>query len=369
MSDHGEAPRRPDSGNLRAKPYDFLVFIGRFQPFHLGHRAVIETALAQAGGAIVLVGSAFAPRSYRNPWSFDERRRMILESFPPEDAARIVVRALEDRLYNNNAWVQQVQEIVDDIVEERHDFATSPRIALIGHGKDNSSFYLKLFPQWGSVDVRSFNALAATPMREGVFSSIRDAWLHDAGAYLPVNVQAQLAEFAASADYQHILDEYLFIRGYRESWAQAPYAPSFVTTDAVVVQSGHVLLIERGARPGKGLLALPGGYLGIDDTIEESMIRELREETRIRVPDPVLRGHIVGSPRVFDDPHRDPRGRFITHAYLIALQPRREEGFKLPKVKGSDDAASARWVPQAEIRREDLFLDHYDIIQNMVSQL
>jgi len=99
------------------------------------------------------------------------------------------------------------------------------------------------------------------------------------------------------------------------------------------------------------------------------MIRELREETRIRVPDPVLRGHIVGGPRVFDDPHRDPRGRFITHAFLIALQPRREDGFKLPKVKGSDDAASARWVPQAEIRREDLFLDHYDIIQNMVSQL
>ena len=83
----------------------------------------------------------------------------------------------------------------------------------------------------------------------------------------------------------------------------------------------------------------------------------------------MLRGSIVGSPKVFDEPNRDPRGRFITHAFLLSLTPRREESFKLPRIKGGDDAASAQWRPLAECKRADMFLDHFDIIQNMVATL
>jgi bifunctional NMN adenylyltransferase/nudix hydrolase len=361
-------PHRPDRRSA-GDAYDFLVFIGRFQPFHFGHRRVIDEALRQAGHVIVLVGSAFSAPSHRNPWSFEDRSRMIAGSFAADEAARLTILPLEDRLYNNTAWVEQVQESVDRAIETRHDFATSPRIGLIGMNKDNSSYYLKLFPQWGSVEVKSAEPYAATDLRNALFSDTEDAWLVLAQRSVPANVAAQLAAFRAEDRYRQILEEFRFIRGYRDAWANAPYEPVFVTTDAVVTQAGHVLLIERGARPGKGLLALPGGYLGRDEPIEDSMLRELREETRIRVPDPVLRGSIVGSPKVFDDPNRDPRGRFITHAFLLALTPRREDSFKLPKVKGGDDAAAARWLPLAECRRADMFLDHYDIVQNMVSQL
>lgn len=367
MTERDAAQTRPHSST--DSPYDFLVFIGRFQPFHLGHRRVIEEALRRAGRVVVLVGSAFAAQSHRNPFGFEARRRMIAESFPAEAAARLVILPLEDRLYNNTAWVERVQETVDEVVEAQHDFATSPRIGLIGVNKDNTSYYLKLFPQWGSVEVKPQSVLAATDLREGLFSDEAAAWLARAGQSVPANVLAQLSEFHGQDEHRRICEEYRFIRGYRQSWASAPYTPVFVTTDAVVIQAGHVLLIERGARPGKGLLALPGGYLGTDETIEDSMLRELREETRIRVPDPVLRGSIVGSPKVFDEPNRDPRGRFVTHAFLLSLTPRREEGFKLPKVKGSDDAATAHWRPLAECRRADMFLDHYDILQNLVATL
>jgi bifunctional NMN adenylyltransferase/nudix hydrolase len=349
--------------------YDFLVFIGRFQPFHLGHRKVIEAALQQAQHVVVLVGSAFAAPSHRNPFSFAERRRMIVESLAPGEAARLIIRPLEDRLYNNTAWVEQVQESVDQVVEELHEFAISPRIGLIGCNKDNTSYYLKLFPQWGAVEVKPEIVLSATDLREGLFSEEAASWLGQVEKSVPANVLAQLTEFCRDNAHGQICAEYKFIRGYRQSWAAAPYPPVFVTTDAVVVQAGHVLLIERGARPGKGLLALPGGYLGQDETIEDSMLRELREETRIRVPDPVLRGSIIGQPKVFDEPNRDPRGRFITHAFLLSLTPRKEENFKLPRVKGSDDAASAHWRPLADCKRADMFLDHFDIIQNMVATL
>ena len=86
------------------------------------------------------------------------------------------------------------------------------------------------------------------------------------------------------------------------------------------------------------------------------MIRELREETGIKVPAPVLRGSIQGN-RVFDAIDRSARGRTITHAFKIVLP----DG-ELPKVKGSDDAEKARWVPIAEVDSAECFEDHYDIV-------
>jgi len=130
----------------------------------------------------------------------------------------------------------------------------------------------------------------------------------------------------------------------------------------VVVQSGHILLVERKAHPGKGLMALPGGFLNPKEKLKDAVIRELREETRIKVPAPVLTGSIE-KVEVFDDPYRSARGRTITHAYLIELS-----GESLPKVKGGDDAAKAFWVPFADIRPEMMFEDHYHIISAMVGQ-
>ena len=59
--------------------YDFLVFIGRFQPFHVAHLAVIREALRQAREVIVLVGSAGQSRNLRNPFTVDERMAMIID--------------------------------------------------------------------------------------------------------------------------------------------------------------------------------------------------------------------------------------------------------------------------------------------------
>lgn len=373
--------------------HDFLIFIGRFQPFHLGHREVIVQALKQATNVVILIGSANAPRSYRNPWTFLEREEMIRGSFDAYSNDRLFILPLEDVMYNNTAWVRQVQASVDDVVREKHDFAADPRIGLIGHNKDNTSYYLKLFPQWSSVNVANFLDLAATVMREGVFSNIAESWLHASTDILPSNVMEQIRAFSTTEEYRDALAEFEFIRNYRQAWVESPHAPTFVTTDAVVVQSGNILLVRRGARPGKGLLALPGGFLKDDETILDGMLRELREETHIRVADGVLRRLADAyEPKVFDDPHRDPRGRFITHAYLIHLEPRAEEGFKLPAikgggdailyergvlqrqyklpaVKGSDDAADAIWLPLNQVKRQDMFLDHYDIISHLVARL
>ena len=83
------------------------------------------------------------------------------------------------------------------------------------------------------------------------------------------------------------------------------------------------------------------------------------EETQIKLPEKVLRGSIVNR-KVFDAINRSERGRTITHAIHIRLT---DGEWNLPKIKGSDDAEKAQWVPLGKVRSEEMFDDHFDIIQ------
>lgn len=349
------------------KDLDFAVFIGRFQPVHNGHMAVINDGLRCADQLIILCGSAHQPRSTRNPWTVEEREAMIRGAISAPENKRVHIVPLMDIVYNDESWVRNIQATVNGLVVAHHGMPhKQPRIALIGHSKDQSSYYLNLFPQWQSIGVGNYQGLSATPIRDALFAS--DA--KNTGAeylssdcakqLMPNNVRTDLVAFSKTDNYQFIKQEHEFVAKYKQAWSAAPYEPTFVTVDAVVVQSGHVLLVERKARPGKGLLALPGGFVNQNEKLVDACLRELREETRLKVPAPILKGSIK-SQQVFDDPNRSARGRTITHAFYIELAP----NSTLPKVKGGDDAKHAMWVPLAELDPATLFEDHYFIIQEM----
>ncbi|MBD4036065.1 NUDIX domain-containing protein, partial [Xanthomonas citri pv. citri] len=85
------------------------------------------------------------------------------------------------------------------------------------------------------------------------------------------------------------------------------------------------------------LMALPGGFLDSGEWLDDAFIRELREETKIKVPSPVIRGSVFGT-MVADYPHRSMRGRVISRVYGIKLP----DG-PLPEVKGRSDAKRAVW--------------------------
>lgn len=341
---------------------DSLVFIGRFQPFHVGHLEVMLSALEQASTLIVLVGSSNQPRTEKNPFTFEERKEMILNSLHEVDPAfinRVSVQPLRDQKYNDQKWAIDVQEIVDRTTRELFPATQiALRVGVIGHTKDESSYYLKMFPQWGLIEHQLNEMINATDLRGLIFEGKSLKFLD---GVVPKAVLTMLANFVTTDEYKLVRDEYNMIKKYKKAWEAAPYAPTFVTTDAVVIQSGHILLIERGAAPGKGLFALVGGFLEQDEWLEDGMIRELREETRLKVPTPVLKGNIK-TVKVYDRPDRSARGRTITHAYLIELPPG-----PLPAVKGSDDAAKAFWIPLSEVREDQMFEDHYHVIQDLIS--
>lgn len=132
------------------------------------------------------------------------------------------------------------------------------------------------------------------------------------------------------------------------------YPRPAVTADCVVVTKGtdpQVLLIERGDEPFKGCWAIPGGFLNIDETTEQCALRELEEETGLKL-DKVFQ---VGAYSKVD---RDPRGRTVTVAYLIIIDE------PLP-VTGLDDAANAAWWPLSSLPQ--LAFDHDEIMSDAIA--
>ena len=141
------------------------------------------------------------------------------------------------------------------------------------------------------------------------------------------------------------------------------YPRPALTVDCVVFgldeEDLKVLLIQRDLAPFHGKWALPGGFIKSDETILISCLRELREETRLKIPVPVLRGSLKNQ-HVFDHPDRSLRGRTITHAFHFDFP-----AGELPPVKGSDDAEKARWFPVSEALEmgPQLFEDHLSILE------
>lgn len=352
------------------KEFDLLVFVGRFQPFHLEHKRIIDIALEKSKNVLVLVGSSGKARTIRNPFTFDERKEMISGAFGEAWASQLFIKPLRDKTYNDAAWIKQVQDVVLEtalyVANDGNSFQANGykdiKVGLIGAAKDNTSYYLKMFPQYRSVNVKIQADLHATTLRD-LYFEFGGILPYDKNGKdpLPVNVRTLLNQFASTEAYTHLQNELQYVRDYKKQWKVSPYPVKHATVDAVVEQSGHILLVKRRSAPGKGLWAIPGGHLNEFERQVDGAIRELKEETKIKVPEAVLRGSIVAQ-NTFDDPYRSTLGRVITQAYHFKLA----DAVELPKIKGSDDAEKAVWVPISEIREDQMFDDHYHIIQSFL---
>ena len=126
-----------------------------------------------------------------------------------------------------------------------------------------------------------------------------------------------------------------------------------VTVDAVVFSlSGgraQVLLVNRGREPYKGKWALPGGFIEIDEELEDAVARELAEETG-------LTGVRLEQMRAFGRCGRDPRGRQISVAFTGIATGGQD------KIRAGDDAAKAQWF-DIENLPGDLAFDHDEMIK------
>ncbi len=132
-----------------------------------------------------------------------------------------------------------------------------------------------------------------------------------------------------------------------------------VTVDAAVFtfsgDKARVLLINRGNEPFKGKWALPGGFIDMDEELEDAVVRELEEETG-------LTGVRLELMRTFGTVGRDPRGRMITIVYMgIATEGQ-------DTIKAGDDAAQAQWFDIENLPKEMAF-DHDEVVRFAIAKL
>jgi len=328
--------------------FKYCVCIGRFQPFHNAHHELVKEALNHGEIVLIVIGSAYKARNIQNPWTAEEREEMIRSALTDEEKARVKFFYVRDYFYTNNRWLTEVQRIIS----EATDGVDDDQICDIGE--------TSWFPQWKFIKMRKLDhMLRATDIRRLYFT-------HDNAykANVSTPVAIYLETFKTTPAFKTLKEEYEHIKNYRASWDGAPFPPTFVTVDCIVIRSGHVLVVRRKGSPGRGLIALPGGFLNQKETIREGALRELKEETGIKVSKELLDSSIIEE-KVFDYPERSLRGRTITHAFLIDLG-----GGPLPIVKGSGDTDKAWWMSLSDLatREAEFFEDHFHIISHFVNK-
>jgi 8-oxo-dGTP diphosphatase len=119
--------------------------------------------------------------------------------------------------------------------------------------------------------------------------------------------------------------------------------------DARATLKIEVLLIKRGNEPYKGCWSLPGGFIEMDEELEDAAARELKEETG-------LSGVKLTQMRTYGTVGRDPRGRQISVAFLGIVKGNK-------KAKAGDDAADVKWVSIKKLP-EKMGFDHCKIISD-----
>ncbi len=337
--------------------FDAAILIGRFQPFHKGHLALLTGALKLAPRVFVILGSSFHARNAKNPFTWQERAAMIRLTLDASTQERVTFIPVRD-YYNDKRWCAAVTALV------AKQLATQACVALVGFEKDASSYYLNLFPDWQYVALPKFGEINATSIRHYLYDSHHEvATSALLSEQMPEGVVEYLKDWLHQPHFALLKEEHLSLEENRRTWGNGP----FVTADAVVTIAGHVLLVERKNMPGKGLLALPGGFLELRERVLQCAIRELHEETGLDIAPKVLEGALQAV-AVFDHPDRSLRGRTITHAHWFDFE---KGGGKtsLPEVRGQDDAAKAQWIPIKTLsEKENLFFDdHFHILNHFLS--
>jgi bifunctional NMN adenylyltransferase/nudix hydrolase len=231
------------------------------------------------------------------------------------------------------------------------------KVGLIGHSKDNTSYYLNLFPKWFSTNVDNYGNINASDIRDDLFH-YKDV-TKKVKEIVPQAVYKYLEGFCKQPPFASLCEEYIFVKNEQLKWQNAPYPPIFITADALVLCGEYVLMIRRKNMPGRGLLALPGGYINYQEKLFDGCLRELYEETNIDLTKEELRNMLIVR-KLYDEPLRSVRGRIITEVFLFQCKES-----KLPMVRAEDDALEAIWVALNKLDPREIFEDHYYIIQDL----
>ena len=367
------------------------VYIGRFQPFHKGHKAIVDLTvkMMKPGDTFtIIIGSADQQETERNPLSASQRKEMLsteLEGYP------VTILTINDSPYNYDLWIECLcakmlgfkSATHDDFLEKQEDFIKGfSNICIVGMENVeeyidritkyytyaptehfnlgiNSHIFSELDTQ-ASVHGSSIRTLACSEDKghlENFYSVIKDLVDEKVLAYLKT-VNFPLIVYNA------------YIKGINYAASTGcKYNSCFMTVDNIVFDKflDQVLLIKR---KDNGKLAIPGGFAEPYMNMKDNALRELEEETSITAK--MLKDAFVKidelEPTLIDAPYRDPRSshkcNFVSAVYVWQSRVDALKNF-IPYIKAGDDAVDTVWLSKEEC--EDLpawrfHADHKKII-------
>lgn len=338
---------------------DYAVFIGRFQLPHKAHFELMEKALEEADNLIIAIGSANRRRSLRNPFSY-EQRVMIIEHGATEAIKKALLNGrvrfvpLDDNCYVDQWWVENVQKQIKIILVNGR--VKNPTVGLIGCDRDETTYYLNMFPQWQAISVEQTKQFAATDCRNAYYEfGIDDKRAVNKLYDFTTSGVINTLRYIPSHIYDGLHTRFKFVSDYRERWGEGPH----YTADPVVIKSGHILLVRRSEEPDIDALAFPGGFIDKGEDSEFAARRECAEETKL-----VLLEHTCKVSGDYAMPFRDDRGdiRTTAHLYDLGTGP-------LTPVEAGSDAKEALWVPFADLSPQNMAADHYFIFKDLLRKV
>ncbi len=291
------------------KDYDYALLIGRFQPFHRGHFALYQKACLLADKVIVVIGSHQRSSSLLDPWTSEERCKMISQhcrTMPPS------FLFMQDSAYNFPEWRRRLKTMLR--AQLQLDGADeNASVVVLGHLRDQSSYYLKFFEPWHFYAVaEQANGCNASDIRKALFEARLDA----VDSELDANNLDFIKQWTNTDAFMRLANEYRDLEiASRNLQAKTSEQRSVL---ACLVYRDFVVLEHRDTHPGKGQFALPEKIL--DDTQEPN--QEVSQLFKELDQDVGAAGVQHSNHAVFDQLRRDPRGKLTSYADCWLLEAR-----------------------------------------------
>jgi len=339
------------------------VMIGRFEGYHSGHHAHLVRASKENDQVIVLVGSSNSRISIKNPFNAIDRAILIyqnLEADPEvEKECYFKFAYLPDNPLDNDVWAQTVRQTVEPYIQ-------GGVVTLYGCNKDESTFYLDMFPEWQQSFTDKGDGFDATELRKAWFESHQTGW--GLGKFVSSgHISAVTHDWLSTRKFDpNLQGEWEYYKRESEMFASYPFPETltFCCADAVIKWKDEILFIIRARNPGKDCLALPGGFKNRDESFFDAAMRECYEETRINIPPKALKQCFVWM-NFYDDPHRSLGIPRCTLAVLFDVTEMFETR---PEIYPADDAAGYKWIKENQIDdyARNIYDDHAHIVKQML---
>lgn len=292
------------------------LFIGRFQPFHLGHIDALKQARKYGITEFIIgVGSSNKEHTAENPFTYEERKTMITKIL-------------------NSLWVKftiyPLPDVESDDDRKKYIITNLPKFDVVISGNQRTSSIFKK-TSYKTCNIKITKDIKSTTIRHMIHINDME-WLKEL-------VPGQVIIYLKSMKADKKLAKY-----YRDEHR----GPSVAVDGILVTKEKKIVIIQRKNAPLG--YALPGGFVDYGETAEQALIREMKEEVGVHIRIKKLAG-------VMSDPKRDPREHIISIVYIADIISWR--------IKAGDDAKSVKTMTLEKAQDLKMVAGHDTFLQNI----